>query len=521
MAEKGSKYARKHNLVEESQDTNTDAAEDKSFLSVIYDDVSFLQTFDELSFSEQIKAYRTLKKLAEPKKHNSMSASDKILAKNSEYKLEKINIFCGLKLEEKTHYALSQDELHVIRMDCYGAVDARPSHQLSKYYKHFIHNRLAEVVPPKKYDLSKAPAWKVFRQFKNFRNIESDIKKYMSRERFNPEALKLMEVKDFSDMIFKTFQDNNKYGKAFFLKKDSPRNTFVKKVARKFEKQIVRILREEGQDERYIQSLLSAMKHYGTTDSDKIVITELEFTPRILTDLNKAGISCEDYHLGEKIPSSLVADLMREDKGYLLAARDENGHTLSGSQFPSFEVHHKTAVMESNSLAFIAMVNYEDNYLLVPYEIHCHVLHGFDRLNSSAHKESYHRRLELINNDTTAMLGFNKQTHIHYDWSHSKAYQKRMKEDAEHIVSYDEVMAQLATNRQNYLNQTKAIEFDVDSVVQIIRHKRGIDSEELIKRSKELKKAEKKQARNWKDDNIETLDEIIYRRKSQYRKGRR
>ena len=141
MAEKGSKYARKHNLVEESNNEPAGFMEDKSFLSVIYDDVSFLQTFDELSFPEQIKAYRTLKRLAEPKKHDGMSASDKILAKNSEYKLAKINMSCGLKLEEKTHYALSSDELHVIRMDCYGAVDARPSHQLSKYYKYFMHNR--------------------------------------------------------------------------------------------------------------------------------------------------------------------------------------------------------------------------------------------------------------------------------------------------------------------------------------------------------------------------------------------
>ena len=119
------------------------------------------------------------------------------------------------------------------------------------------------------------------------------------------------------------------------------------------------------------------------------------------------------------------------------------------------------------------------------------------------------------------MLGFNKKKHICYDWSRSKAYQKCMKEDAEYIISYDEVMAQLAANRQNYLNQSKEVEFDVDSIVQIIRHKRGVDSEELLKRSKKLKKVEQKQLKIWKDDNIETLDEIIYRRKAQHRKGRR
>lgn len=516
MAEKGSKYARKHTRqVDDNNEFEKENYTD-SFFSVIYDDITFIQTFKNLPLTEQIKAYRTLKKLSETKNSGKLSASDRILAKNSEYKLKKINIASGLKLEDKTHYALSPDELHIIRMDCYGTVDPRPMHQLSRYYRYFLQNRLDKRLPEEFYDLNKAPAWQLFRQFRNFREIEKDIIRYMSQEYLDPKAITLMEVKDFSDIIFKCFENKSKYGKVFFLSKDSPRNAFVKKVAKQYEHQIFRFLKDQHIEERYIKSLISAMKTYGTTDSDRIIITESVFTANIIADLEASGISCRGYQIGDSIPQSLIAKLMAEDKGYLVAARDEKGNLIRGTKYPSFEVHHKTAVIESNNLAFIAMVNYDDNYLLVPSELHSHVLHGFDRLSSSAHKQTYHRRLEFTNSNITLMFGFNKETQIYHDWSKSKIYQKRMREDAEYIVSYDEVMSILSANRQKYLEQAQGFDFDIDNVVQIIRHKKRVDSEELLRKGRKIKKAENK----LQIDNIDAFDAIIQKHKMKSRRGK-
>ena len=519
MAEKGSKYARKHQQIVEIDDDDyqTESLEDDSFLGVIYDDVTFLKTFQKLPLTEQIKAYRTLKRLAEPKSNKKTSPSDRLLAQTSKYKLEQINLAAGLRLEEKQHYALSADELHIIRMDCYGSVDERPRHQLSTYYREFLKNKLPKQSPFKAYDLDKAPAWQLFRQFRNFRKIERSVKQYLVKSRLNPEALKVMGVRDFSDVIFKAFADKSKNGKSFFLKGDAPRNAFVKKVSKKFESKIAQLLRQEHLDERYIRSLLSAMQTFGTTDAEKIIITEIYFTPRILKDMAKARMDHRQYHVGDEIPPALIKSLMKADKGSVLAARDEAGNLLSSSNFPSFEVHHKTAVLESGSLAFIAMVNYENNYVLVPADVHRHVLHGFDRLTSAAHKEAYHRRLEFIDKNATFMSGLSEDKQIYFDWTKRPSYKEHLKEDSQYIVSYDEVMGKLALNRQEYMEGSKSVEFDVDSVVQVIRHKRGITSDELLKKRKinRLEKNNKQAIAKISEDKInQTLSKYIKSQKS-------
>lgn len=512
MASKGSKYARKHAKEVEIADEELPkmSDEDESFLGVIYDDITFLRTFQKLNLTDQIKAYRTLKRLAEPKDVKHLRASDKLLAKTSKYKLEQINLAAGLRLEEKQHYALSADELHVIRMDCYGAVDERPQHQLSSYYKYFLKNKPTKQQPFKAYNLDDAPAWQIFRQFRNFRKIEREIKQYMVKSHLHPQALKVMGVRDFSDVIFKAFSAKSKNGKSFFVKGDAPRNAFVKKMSHKFADKITKLLRGENLDERYIKSLLSAMQTFGTTDAEKIIVTENTFTPRVLKDLAKAKIDISGYKVGDEIPQALVKSLMSLDKGFILAARDNNGNTLKSTDFPSFEVHHKTAVLESGSLAFVAMVNYESNYVLVPSEIHHHVLHGFDRLSSAAHKEAYHRRLEFIDPDVTFMSGLSKEKQICFDWSNKPSYKEHFKEDSQYIVSYDDIMGRLSINRREYMDNNKSVEFDVDSVVQVIRHKQGILSDEMLKKQQKEKRDNKTLMKIQKDGICEALSALIH-----------
>ena len=83
------------------------------------------------------------------------------------------------------------------------------------------------------------------------------------------------------------------------------------------------------------------------------------------------------------------------EKGELIVARDENGKKIYGSQFPSFEVHHKRAVSTSGDLTNTASINYRDNLCLVLSDIHTHVLHGFDFISDSK-RDSYSRRTEFI-----------------------------------------------------------------------------------------------------------------------------
>lgn len=476
MAEKGSKYARKKARIAAQQaEKQIEPASHEPFLDVIYNDTDYLDIFHKLSLPDQIKAYRTLKRLMEGLNKADLSEADKSLGQMAERKLEKINAVAGLKLEEKRHYALSPEELHLIRMDCYGAVDKRPSHQLSDFYKGILRRPLSKKAAIKDYNLDNAPAWKVFRQFGSFRKIEPDICRYMAKTRINPEILTVMGIKDFSDLIFNTFCTDKNQIKVSFSKVDPPRNAFVKAMANKYGSRMAEILRAENIDERYIRSLISAMKNYGAADASRIIITETNFTPRVLTDLAKAKIPCDDYHIGDKIPQPLINALMHEDKGILLAARDENGNLLQSENFPSFEVHHKTAVMESGRLAYIAMVNYRNNFVLTSSGLHRHVLHGFDILTSSGAKEAYHRRLEFTNPNITFMFGFTSDKQIECNWNHGRAYAHKSEEDIKNIVSYDKVMAELIENRRAYLNDSPVESFDLDDVVKSIKRKHHKD----------------------------------------------
>lgn len=503
MAEKGSKYARKKQRIKDKEEEKQrkEMAGGEKFLEVVYNDAEFLHIFHELSLPEQIKAYRTLKRLMEGLNAAHLSETDRLLGEMAEFKLEKINAVAGLKLEERRYYGLSKDELHLIRMDCYGTVDARPNHQLSDFYKEFIRNTLKDKPSVADYDLNNSPAWKLYRQFDSFRKIEPNICEYMAQKGINPKAVEVMGVYDFSDVIFKTFRTDENQIKVSFKKGDSPRNAYVKALARKYGDRIAEILRTENYDERYIQSLLSAMKNYGVSDKSRIIITETNFTPRVLADLAAENISCGKYKVGDKIPQALVKRLMKADKGGLLTARDANGHKLVSENFPDFEVHHKTAVMESGRLAYIAMVNYRNNFVLTPTDVHRHVLHGFDILTSSGSKESYHRRLEFLDSDVTFMFGFTSDKQIAYNWSRSRDYVRKVEEDIENIVSYEAINSELAETRQKYLSETEVESFDLDDVVKSIKSKHH---KEIKLKKNNLSKTELK-----KLSKTEFLDKIL------------
>jgi len=446
VAQKGSKYARKHLVEEKPGQKNKDILplDHEAFLNVIYEDYDYLKVFNALNADQQLKAWKTLKKLSE-----SNDRKMRYLAAQSAQKLEAVNAQAGLVKKEMLSYPLSADEHHLIRMDCYGCVDRRPVHQLSDLYRQMIKTPMTEKLPLNYYKLDNAPSWQLFRQFQNFRLIEDELIMYLSNHRIDPEILKIMGVRDFSDLIFKTFQKNNDDIKVKFVEGDSYRNEFVKDMALIHGDQIAKIMLNNGIDERYVYSLLNAMKCYGNCEAGKIVITERYFTERTLRDLKKAGV-VGDFVQGEEIPQHLIDYLIAQDQGYLLAARKEDGSLLNSADFPSFEVHHKVAVSESGRMPNLAVVNYPNNFLLVSRNLHTFVLHASDKLSIAKGKESYRCRMEFQDPKIAFMFSLNPQDQISYNWSNEFKYQKRALDDSRSLVSYDSVQAALSENIKKF-----------------------------------------------------------------------
>lgn len=420
--------------------------ENSRIMSVFYDNVTFLKTFEKLSVSEQMQAYKALKKTADNKKLQNSEVGAYLVADCFD-KLDRINHQAGLVLNDVPHYPLSSDEHHIIRMDFYGKVDARPPHQLSDFYKNLMKYPLKSKLDISAYDFNDAPCWQLFRQFNSFRNIENNLKEYLWQNKINPDILKVMGVKDFSDLIFKTFQTDPDQLKVSFTSEDSLRNAFVKTFVRENEEEIARIMLEDNVDERYVRSLLNMMKRFGVTDVDRMVVTELYFTDQILDNFKQAGIAV-DFKIGDKIPQELTDTLIDHNLGVLIQALDKKGNPLKKDRYPLFEVHHKYAITESNNFVSLARANYRENYLLVPSDLHRCVLHAYDKLTASGGKESYRRRLEFIEPNVAFMYGFSKSQQIVYDWRKHPQYQSTYVDDAHYRVQYDEVLAALNENRK-------------------------------------------------------------------------
>ena len=191
-----------------------------------------------------------------------------------------------------------------------------------------------------------------------------------------------------------------------------------------------------------------------------------------MADLKKAKIPVEDYKVGDKIPQELEEYLFHKDKGMLLIARDENMMPLRGSDFPSFQVHHKVAVSESGKLPSLPQVNYRNNFLLVESNIHGVVLHGFDKLVVANGKEAYRSRMEFYDEHLSFMAGFTKDEQISINWLEYAKIAKKEKEDAKYVVSYEDCLNELNENRVEKLKNSNAgMGFDVNGVVKKIRHK--------------------------------------------------
>jgi len=443
---------------------------DDPFLAIIYSKKGYVEKFHTLEYEEQMKAYQTLAKLASDSNTNEESKFDAFK------KLKHIMRSIGLEFVEKQDYYLSKDERMIIRMDFYGTIDrmkeGERKRKLSKPYLDLMANPLKKRPKMADYDFNTAPMWPLFARFKSFRRIEKNLKQYLVKNKVDPKILSLMNIRDFSDLIVQTFEKDNSDLKIEFQKPISVRKNFVKSIAEEHGDEIEAKLLAKGYDRRYILSMLNAMRRFGATKTDKLIITEINFTDRTLKELRKNKIECKGYKKGDPIPQDLIDYLIDNNKGDLIAAYDNEGHRLYGPEFPSFEVHHKHAVSSGGDLSNIASINYKDNLCLVLEDIHSFVLHGMDIVQDDK-RDAYSRRTEFIDDDVIFMAGLEQTDQIHCSYINTSGRKKHEKEDSRIHVSYNECLAKLEQNQENYMShhmiqkRNKKV-FDVDAVVAMV-----------------------------------------------------
>ena len=478
---------------------------------VLYAKKGFVEKFHMLNFQQQLNVYQELIK------YSQSTDSDDRCPTDASDKLDRIMESIGLYIVDRQDCFLSKEERLIIRMDFYGTIDritqeSERKRKLSKPYMDLIEKPIRKRPKMADYDFQSAPMWPLFTRFKSFRSIEKNLKRYLVINKINPQILSIMTVRDFSDLIARAFEStpeklqlediksvhqmSEKVKKYFaanhidpeglsafhdtvvskilktkyspgikipFEKPVSVRKRFVMSFIEEHEHEISDILLNQGYDKSYVSSIINAMKKYGATKTEKLVITETHFTDQILKDFTKAKINCKDFKTGDPIPQILIDYLILADRGDLVAARGTTGQKLCSSDFPSFEVHHKHAVSSSGDLSNIASINYKDNLCLVFTEIHNFILHGMDSISDNK-RDAYSRLTEFQAEDIAFMGGFEQDKQIFCAYFDMPSRRKNDKEDSKNYTTYEGCLNRLEENQMQYEKQSKQAYLDSQAI---------------------------------------------------------
>lgn len=456
MGQKGSKYARKHQAdiasVSQPQQPqqkikNNLADEDKIIWDILCEPYNFEKRFLTLPYPQQILMVVTLNNIVKAQEKSPQSGDAAEFAHLARRHLEKIHNLTDSRIDNGNFEPLSNDEKRLIRMDCYGKINPRPDHQLSYIYKFFNKLENRKNAQFSEYDLDSSPSWRVFRQFESFRGITFKLKCYLYKQHINPDALKVMTVNDFCDVIYKTFSQNVTNGGACFVPPEKSVRTsliksFIKHCGKQFEEQLI----YKGVDSRCAASLINAMRRFGHCDIASLRVTETHYTPKIITDLRNAGYDMSGVKAGDKIASAFMNKLIDERKESLILARDENGRPLDKSKLPNFEVHHKYAVQFSSNKGYLARANYPHNLLLVDSQMHSKYYHLFDQVYKEDQLNNYYSRLDVNNPILTSIIGFNERDSIYFDYENTVSFKRREINDKKYIVNYFREMEKRVEN---------------------------------------------------------------------------
>ena len=448
MASKKLTYAQKHTTANQATGISSSWLQDNQDLwDILKRPYFFTEQFSNLQYPRQIAMIDTFRNILSGKFKISPEKLQNSLALAAQTHLEDIHyLTCSQYDAGNQYYAMSDDEKKIVRMECYGTIDRRKEHELSICYKFFCQTNQRVKHRLKDYDLQSSPMWRVFNQFASFRSIAPKVQKYLFRNHINPDALKVMTVNDFCDVIYKTFANKNDQYKAIFLEPSYKKRfvmSFMKACGDEFEKH----LNSKGYDPRAVHALCRMMKQYGICDTSSVIVTETKYTDKIIKDLQGHKYNLSGAKPGDPISEEFTDLLFDRGQENLILARDENGVPITADGLPQFEVHHKHAVKFAKDGEYLAKVNYEPNLMLVESEMHRAYYHGFDLLVPVApNNECYYSRINTTIPTMCMIDGFSPETDIfYYDFENTEFY-RRQKEDMQNVVNYYDMQAERLNN---------------------------------------------------------------------------
>ena len=440
MKNKGSKYARKHRLETENAQDDKLLDMPEEFVDFFENHYSFEKRFMKLSYDKQISLISCFYAFA--------SSKDDDYGNISSFYLQKLHEITDSDYEEGVYEPVAVDEKRLIRMDCYGSITKRRPDQLSDLYR-FFKKRQREKKKHllREYDIDNAPAWKVMAQFESFRSIESKIKRALYQSQIHPDALKVMTINDFCDVVYNTFNDeNDDCEKAYFIKnQNSIKNRYIKQFMKECGDSFYRMLIERGIDERAVKSLCNKMRRFGSCDLDSLVITETHYTKQILKDLDRYGFDVSKIEVGMPIPDKFVNYLIDNNKEHLILARNSDGFPLNKYVLPRLELHHSRAVKFADS-GYLAASNYPNRLVLVESLMHQKYYHLFDSILKQNDMQNIFSRLNISNKYMRMRLGFADEDALYCDFENTPNFRQRSIEDKKHRVNYFEMRDEYQQN---------------------------------------------------------------------------
>lgn len=453
----GGKYAKKHQKQKE-QEKQTAVARVSAPLSEFFDDsFNFIKIFKTKNVDTQIYIVRVLHDIIKKDEQKPSHGKDKYVVEQARYFLSSIHKLANCSYDHDIFYPLAKDEKRLIRMECHGTIDRRRDDELSCLYKYFQKRAAPKLYPASNYRLANSPSWKVFHQFESFRSIEPKIRKYLRKSGIHPDALSVMTVNDFCDVIYHTFKTSSSDLAVRFLDhKDTIRGRQNLQVMQYCGNEVERLLLKKGIDYRCVKSYCDMVRRFGTTDINSLVVTERQFTPRILNDLANKGFDVSQFKPKMPIPQSFIDHMIDNGYGDLLLARDKKGNPLDKSKLPRMEDHHNKSVMLARKEDTIAATNYPNNHISVDARIHHQYLHLFDTVMHSGNIEQISSRLNVQDGTMRVLLGFDaKEDAIYYDLEQTEEFQKRKTEDLKCKVNYFDMMQKRMQNEAKIIQKHK------------------------------------------------------------------
>ncbi|MDD4556834.1 MAG: hypothetical protein PHE89_05880 [Alphaproteobacteria bacterium] len=321
---------------------------------------------------------------------------------------------------EEPYFPLNKIEKDIIAADYKGIIRPVDYENLSDFYKTYRGKEEKPQYELSEYALENSKAWALFAQFKNFKILETCVKRHLQELNIPPQKIKKLVIEDFADILH---LEQSKQKKPLFL---GQRKSFIKDFIKKNEQAFRLILQDLKVDPRYINALVTSMKKNGVCEN-------------IVVYNNK----------GEKIRG------------------------------PNFSVHHKTPVKDGHSKDYLAEVNLFKNLCLcidMPY--HKRMLHMLDRTNIDDQGNITKTGISFKNEDIVFMAGLSPLHQIYYDYDQDSRtkraveklhqhpqvnlkikaepnealfdnYEKRMKAEGKTPINYRAVM-KIRESKSNY-----------------------------------------------------------------------